>query len=72
MKLPSAIFVCGSLDPLLDDTIFMASKWQISGAETIAKIYPGAPHGFTFFPSESCEETVRALNDIKQYVNERI
>ena len=40
-KLPPALFNCGTLDPLLDDSVLMSTKWMMSGAEAILKIYPG-------------------------------
>ena len=40
-KLPPAIFTCGTLDPLLDDSVLMSAKWMMSGAESVLKIYPG-------------------------------
>lgn len=40
-RLPPALFTCGTLDCLLDDSVFMSSKWMMSGAEAILKIYPG-------------------------------
>ncbi|EMC97069.1 hypothetical protein BAUCODRAFT_147239 [Baudoinia panamericana UAMH 10762] len=73
MKLPSALFTCGTLDCLLDDSVLMAAKWQMSGAEGILKVYPGAPHGFVFFPpGDNSPETQKALDDITTYVNERM
>lgn len=42
MKLPPALFTCGTLDCLLDDSVLMSAKWSMSGAESILKIYPGA------------------------------
>ncbi|KAF2972997.1 hypothetical protein GQX73_g667 [Xylaria multiplex] len=45
-RLPPALFICGTNDPLLDDTLFMSVKWQATGSETIVKIFPGAPHVF--------------------------
>lgn len=57
--LPPALFTCGTLDPLLDDSVLMATKWMIAGAEAVLKIYPGAPHGFTLFPPSVGTETVR-------------
>lgn len=47
--LPPAIFLCGTEDPLLDDTILMATKWLMTGSEAVVKIYPGGPHGFLAF-----------------------
>lgn len=41
MTLPPALFTCGTLDPLLDDSILMSAKWTMSGAESILKVYPG-------------------------------
>lgn len=51
-SLPPALFLCGTEDPLLDDTILMSSKWSIAGGEAIVKIYPGATHGFTVYAGE--------------------
>ena len=41
MKLPPALFTCGTQDCLLDDSVMMSAKWLMSGAEAILKIYPG-------------------------------
>lgn len=49
-SLPPALFLCGTEDPLLDDTLLMSLKWMISGSEAVVKIYPGVPHAFTVFP----------------------
>jgi acetyl esterase/lipase len=55
-SLPPAIFLCGTEDPLLDDTLLMSMKWMIAGGEAVVKIYPGAAHGFTAFPSKEATE----------------
>ncbi|KAJ5765849.1 Alpha/beta hydrolase fold-3 [Penicillium odoratum] len=60
-SLPPAIFLCGSEDPLLDDTVLMSSKWSIAGGEAIVKIYPGATHGFTFLPGLPVAEEANAV-----------
>lgn len=70
LALSPALFTCGTLDCLLDDTIMMGSKWAMSGAESIVKIYPGAPHGFVFFPPGGCEGTTEALHDIRTFLTE--
>ncbi|EEP79516.1 predicted protein [Uncinocarpus reesii 1704] len=49
-SLPPALFTCGTEDILLDDTVFMTVKWQMAGGEAVARIVPGAPHGFIGFP----------------------
>jgi acetyl esterase len=44
--MPTALFSCGTLDPLLDDTLFMAARWQAAGSPAELVLYPGAPHEF--------------------------
>jgi acetyl esterase len=44
--MPPALFSCGTLDPLLDDTLFMAIRWQEAGNDAQLALYPGAPHEF--------------------------
>lgn len=55
-KLPSALFVCGDQDPLLDDTILMSTKWMSTGSQACVKIFAGMPHGFTMFPNDAAKE----------------
>jgi len=49
-NMPPAIFTVGTIDPLLDDTLFMYSRWIAAGNEAELAIYPGAPHAFNTFP----------------------
>jgi acetyl esterase len=44
--MPPALFSCGTCDPLLDDTLFMAARWQAAGNGCELALYPGAPHEF--------------------------
>jgi len=44
--MPKALFTVGTLDPLLDDSLFMAARWTAAGAPAELEIYPGGPHGF--------------------------
>lgn len=67
-SLPPALFLCGTQDPLLDDTLMMGSKWMAAGGEAIVKFYPRAAHGFTMLAQlqvtqEAEEVQSRFLNE---------
>lgn len=49
--LPPALFTIGTLDPLLDDTLFMHARWVAAGNHAELAIYPGGVHGFSGFPT---------------------
>jgi len=51
-SLPPAIFSVGSLDPLIDDSEFMAARWKSAGNQTTLRIYPECPHSFNRFPTQ--------------------
>ncbi|KAJ6094808.1 hypothetical protein N7467_002321 [Penicillium canescens] len=62
--LPPALFLIGSEDPLLDDSVFLATKWTMAGNETSLKIIPAAFHGFTLCPmDEMADEGIREVVD---------
>lgn len=42
--LPDALFAVGTLDPLLDDTMLMATGWRAAGSLAEAFVLPGAVH----------------------------
>ncbi|KAK3380955.1 Alpha/Beta hydrolase protein [Podospora didyma] len=69
-KFPPALFLCGTEDPLLDDTLLMSTKWMATGSEAVVKIYAGAAHGFTLFPGYQPAEEACALT--LQFVNEKL
>jgi acetyl esterase/lipase len=48
--MPPSLFTVGTLDPLLDDTLFMHARWLAAGNEAELALYPGGTHVFNFFP----------------------
>jgi acetyl esterase len=49
--MPPALFTVGDLDPIVDDTLFLAARWRQAGNPCHLRVYPEAPHGFTAFPT---------------------
>jgi acetyl esterase len=49
-NMPPAIFTVGTIDPLLDDSLFLYARWISAGNEAELAVYPGAPHAFNIFP----------------------
>lgn len=46
-----ALFTVGTLDPLLDHTLFMYPRWVAAGNPAELQVFPGGPHGFDAFPA---------------------
>jgi len=49
-NMPPALFTVGTADALLDDTLFMAARWQSAGNRAELRVYEEACHAFTAFP----------------------
>ena len=45
-----ALLTCGTLDPLIDDTLFMASKLAQAGNAAELAVFPGGIHAFNALP----------------------
>ena len=50
--LPPALFTVGTGDHLLDDSLFMAARWEAYGNESELAVYPDCIHAFSAFPTE--------------------
>jgi acetyl esterase/lipase len=67
--MPPALFTCGTLDPLLDDTLFMAARWQAAGNMTELALYPDAPHGFVWLDIAMAHAAQRR---VQQWIDDRL
>ncbi|MEM8698175.1 MAG: alpha/beta hydrolase fold domain-containing protein [Pseudomonadota bacterium] len=54
--MPPALFQVGTYDPLLDDSLFMAARWQAAGARAELALAPGGVHAFDCFDLEIARE----------------
>jgi len=45
-----------TLDPLLDDSLFMTARWSAAGNRCELALYPGGMHVFNFFPIKIAQE----------------
>jgi len=72
-RLPSALYTCGTEDCLLDDTVFMSSKWLMAGAEAVVKIVPGACHGYIIFPRDATGSGAEeGMSAVEEYIKTKI
>lgn len=61
--LPEALFLVGTRDALVDDTLFMHARWVAAGNKARLGIYPGGAHGFVAFPGRLAEEALAQIDD---------
>ena len=61
-NLPPALFTIGTLDMLLDDTLFMHARWAAAGNEAELAVYPGGQHGFDGHPTKLGQRARQKMN----------
>jgi len=67
--MPPALFSVGTRDLLVDDSLFMASRWLAAGNVAELAVYPGACHGFVSVPFAQRDEAVRRITEFsKRYI----
>ncbi|KIW85165.1 hypothetical protein Z517_00555 [Fonsecaea pedrosoi CBS 271.37] len=50
-----ALFLVGTEDALVDDSVLMHFRWLRAGNPAVLRFVPGAPHGFTLFDAAAVE-----------------
>jgi len=60
--LPPAFFTVGTMDPLIDDSLFMHMRWVAAGNPSELAVYPGGIHTFNFFPIELARKANTRIN----------
>ncbi|MFG1317374.1 alpha/beta hydrolase [Xanthobacter autotrophicus] len=61
--LPNALFMVGTRDALLDDTLFMANAWLAAGNATALDVFPGGCHVFIGFPGTLADQGLKRMCD---------
>jgi len=49
--LPPALFLCGAIDPLIDDSSLMAARWDAQSGHARLVLFPESPHAFNRLPT---------------------
>jgi acetyl esterase len=57
--LPPAIFSVGTNDSVLDDSLFMAARWEAAGNRAELQVYPEGTHLFMAYPTQMAAESRR-------------
>jgi acetyl esterase/lipase len=64
--MPPALFSVGTTDHLLDDTLFMAARWEVAGNRSELLVYPDTPHGCIALPSVAAHFFPRLFDFFRQ------
>lgn len=63
------MFVAGTEDALLDDSLFMHMRWLAAGNPSELHVYPGAPHNFVAMPCRAAADAhARAVAFIRRHI----
>jgi acetyl esterase len=65
--MPPALFTIGTMDPLLDDSLFMHARWVAAGNEADLAVYPGGLHGFNAFPITIARQANTRIDQFLQH-----
>lgn len=71
-RLPPALFMVGTEDPLVDDSMLMTMKWMMAGGQAVLKIVPGAPHAFVLFDKNTSSVAAVGIGHMLEFLNDRL
>jgi len=60
-SMPPALFSIGTADAVLDDSLFMAMRWQAAGNSAELAVYPEGPHLFMTYPTQMAEKAKQRI-----------
>lgn len=69
--LPPALFTVGTLDPLLDDSLFMHARWQAAGNSSNLAVYPGGIHAFNAFTIMLAQKANNRISEFIRHVTDK-
>lgn len=67
-----ALFIVGTEDALIDDTVLMHFRWRRAGNLAVLKYIPGGCHGFMVFDGREVEVACQGWKLMIQYLKEMI
>ncbi|MGE3148765.1 MAG: alpha/beta hydrolase [Pseudorhodoplanes sp.] len=59
--MPPALFTVGTLDPFLDDSMLMASRWAAAGSAAEIDVFQDGAHVFMLFPGGLADSCMRQI-----------
>lgn len=68
-RLPPAVLLCGTIDPLIDDSRLMAERWSAANGNASLIVVPDAPHAFNRFPTRVASRT---NGFVREWIRERL
>ncbi|KAK5065322.1 hypothetical protein LTR84_001160 [Exophiala bonariae] len=64
-----ALFLVGTEDPLVDDSVLMHFRWLRAGNQAILVFVPGGVHGFTLLDASTVEIATMGINYIREFIH---
>lgn len=72
VRLPPAMFLCGTRDFFVDDTMLMYTRWLTAGGEAYLHLVPGAYHAFYELPLDAFEGLQEARDVADEFMRSKL